>query len=384
MKTTKPVVRWVSSPTGIPPQQLSAVRRVVCSSDLRTESLVQCATSEAEMRLTITSQDLAKSTAMLCEAEASNKELESQVRSLSMGTSQLEATEMALQDRALAAEERALQAEVNAREWEARATIAEAKLMNTMREADALRLEAEATAASLTREVEKNTVAESRAAAAEGSVGCLETRIEALARQFTITEARAEERVIAAENMAVRRMQDAEKRVDQAERRAQSSERSASLVFANYRKEASLAPSSPRRSLRGNIAEVVPQTGSAMSSPRSAVVSAGTALSSPRNSTPRCSLRDIHESVTAAAGSPKSRHVPLSSPSRAGMTRRLSLGSPQSGKQTHAALEVIFTPTGSQVRNVCNRIEHVITTGSLSTAVPSESNSIMGSVGSLS
>jgi len=250
----------------------------------------------------------------LREAEVRVEGLDSQVWSLGIGKSQAEDSVKVSEERALSAEARAVEAETRMLNWEARAAIAESKLAGTTKSANDRERETDTATALLVKEVEKRVAAESRAHVAEGTLGCLQVRVQTLAREVAMAEVLAQERISAAENLATQRMRDAEKRVGKAEQRAASCERSASSVIADYRQQTSLSPRKggiPTRSL-GFGGMMGPRKGGSAALPatltRPGSVTTSTSCLSPRKG-----------SVTLNQTSPRNRPAPV---------RRFSLGSP--------------------------------------------------------
>jgi len=315
----------------------------------RTETVVQAAAADSEVRVAMINRDLTNATTKLREAETRIDHLEAQVWSLSMGKSQAEACAKVWEDRAVTAEARAVEAEANMLDWEARAAIAESKLAGSTKSANDRERETDTATALLAKECEKRVAAESRAIVAEGSLGCLQARVQTLAREVAMAEVRAQERISAAENQAAQRMRDAEKRVGQAEQRAQSCDRSASSVIAEFRKQTSL---SPRKSATRSLC-------------------LGT-MTSPRNSPQKGSANFL-----------------MTSPRRLQPGRRFSLGSPQTAEsKLHSnAVEVVCSkaPLAGKQAELREELSHGVLSGSGSeatTALPSASG--LGSASGLS
>merc|ERR1719412_3415219 len=96
------------------------------------------------------------------DAETRLANFESQLRSLNMAKSYMEASAKAWEQRALAGEARAVEAETKMLSWEARAAIAESNLATTTKSASERERETDTATTLLTNEVEKRIAAESR------------------------------------------------------------------------------------------------------------------------------------------------------------------------------------------------------------------------------
>lgn len=206
------------------------------------QAVMQAATADSEVRLTMVNRDLATAKTKLRETETRIANFESKVWSLSMAKSHAEACAKAWEQRALAGEARAMEAETKMLSWEARAAIAESNLATTSKSASERGRETDKATTLLTNEVEKRIAAESRATVAEGTLGCLHARVQTLAREVAMAEVRAQERISVAESHAIQRVRDADRRVGQAEHRAHSCDKTASAVIAEFRRQASLSP----------------------------------------------------------------------------------------------------------------------------------------------
>lgn len=212
--------------------------------EFHTGMRAEAAAVELEVRFAMANRDLADMSAKLRQAESRLEDLESQVSASNMARHEAEASIWALEERALAAEARAADAEAKMWEWQAHASVMESRLAGTLKNAKDLERRADNATMLLSNEVERRAEAESRAKVAEVSMDSLSLRMDSFSRKAAIAEARAPERITAAEIVASRRAHDAEKQLGMAKERAWSSSLSAGLLRAELRGQQSLPPES--------------------------------------------------------------------------------------------------------------------------------------------
>lgn len=281
----------------------------VCRPIYQTEALVQAAAADAEVRLAMAQRDVTNLMMKLQAAEKKASELEVQVQALGAARSAAEARLAAADHRVAGAEARAAEAHRSSLDWEARAAVAESRLAISANSAGHCEREADVATTALAAEVQKRIAAERRAVVAEGSLACLQARVETLAREVTAVEIRAADRIRAAENQARARNEEADRRVSAAEKRAQSCGLTASNVIAEFRRQtaenpmAALSPIrsqpslllkgplSPRRKLRGDTSasDLLATTPSARSPCGMAAIESSSPLVQRRSSAPNTS-----------------------------------------------------------------------------------------------